>query len=337
MDPFPVSADRLADEVLDRTPVVRGVAGIDDGCVQAQEVRLVGGVERGCRLQRRGEPLSAPSARGLTLQRERRARLLGEEVFHGSGEDRWVVALHEVAGLLVQPRLHRLPQPRGESHGGTELRPPKEIVGDPVTPGIAAGGDRMPVVIEGTDVVARLRVFQVQGSAGEGLVEEPRPPAEGARRLRPYPGFDGPRVDLAEGSDQDTEVESLMAQREAEVRHDRVLRRVPQRVDFRSPAAIRLGPPGARDDVAPNGWPRNRQIEVAEEPGLADRSTGFVAHGSAVARRLRRWRNHYNTHISWKINSNMPRLDISGRRRSPARAGSPARTSPAAARRPAPR
>ena len=160
----------------------------------------------------------------------------------------------------------------------------------------------MPVLTKGTDVVSCLCVFQIQGLAGEGLVEKPGPPAEGARRLRTHPGLDCPRVDHAEGRDQNAEIEGLMAQRKAEVRDDRVLRRVPHRVEFRGSMAVRFGPPGTRDCIALNGWSRNRQIEVAEEPRLANRSAGFVAHGSAVARRLQRWRNHYNMLISWNIN-----------------------------------
>ena len=175
-----------------------------------------------------------------------------------------------------------------------------------MTPGVTPAGDQMPAGVKGTDVVARLRVVQIQGSPGEGLVEEPRPPAESARGLRPDPGLDGPGFDRMEGGNQDTEIERLAPQCEAEVRDDRILGGVPHRVELSGSRTVRFGSPGTRDDVALYGWPRNRQIEVAEEPGLADRFAGFVAHGSAVAKRLQGWRNHYNSGVSWQINAIIP-------------------------------
>ena len=210
-----VSADGRADEILETAPVGRRIAAIDDIALQANRGGLVGRVEIRRRPQRGYEPLGARGGRGLVLDGERGARLLRVEIADGPGENGGIVVFDERARLLVHAQAHRRRQPRRAPDRRTQAGAAEQVVGDAVAPRVAVLGDDVPVRIQGLDVVAGARILEVQRPAGDHLVGEPRPPAEGARGFRPDPGHDLGGCDRLEGGGQHAEIEGLVAQRES--------------------------------------------------------------------------------------------------------------------------
>ena len=260
-------------------PVVLRVSRLHDGAVQANERGLVRRVEGGGVRECRNELLGPPGVRSLTLQREGRARFLRVQVVHRPRQHGRAAGLREGASLVAETRVHRGLQLRGQPHGRAECRPAEQVVRDPMAPGIAAFGDHVPEGIKHAHVVSGTRVFQIQRPAGEDLVEEPCPPAEGARGLRSHPVLDHGGFDFPEGRDQDTQIECLVAERETQVGDDRVVRCVSHRIELDRTRTVRFRAPCPRDDVALDGGTWYRQAEVAEEPGLADGAASCVRHG----------------------------------------------------------
>lgn len=145
---------------------------------------------------------------------------------------------------------------------------------------VGTPGDHVPTRVEGPRVVSCTGVCQIQRPSDEGLIEEPCPAAENACWLPAHPTLEHRRLHLAEGCNQDTKIESLVAECETQMGDDCVFRGVPRRIQLDDPLSIHLRAPGARNDVALDGRPRNRQFELAKQPRLADGAAGVTRHGS---------------------------------------------------------